>query len=345
MDSITQSALGATIGHAFFRERLGPKAGVYGALLGLLPDLDLVVALQGEFASMRHHRGISHSLLVIPFYAALLGVVLWASHRSKGKLGSWIALALAAIWTHPLLDLCNQYGTPVWLPVDGKRYAFDAVAVLDPFVTFTLFLGLIAAGLSRLSLKQSVWTTRCTLALATLYLVAGGLVGMWAAGRARDELRSRGFEAVEVRACPMLFTIFARRVVARDEKGEIRSGYLSAIRPAPIHWHSSGLTDDPLVDAALADWRGELMQWFAMGMVSSTVNVEEDGIRVELVDARYGFITRPEASPFRMVFTFTDSGELTNVSRVHGPRDGVDVREELTALWRLLWNLPATNSG
>ena len=42
MDTATQALLGAVVGQATFSHRLGGRAMVFGAVGGLLPDLDVI---------------------------------------------------------------------------------------------------------------------------------------------------------------------------------------------------------------------------------------------------------------------------------------------------------------
>ena len=42
MDSITQAALGAAVGEGVLGRRIGNRAPIWGAVLGTLPDLDVV---------------------------------------------------------------------------------------------------------------------------------------------------------------------------------------------------------------------------------------------------------------------------------------------------------------
>lgn len=339
MDSITQAALGATIGHAFFRDRLGNRAALFGGLCGMVPDLDIFIAYYGEFASMQHHRGLTHSLFLIPVYATLLGFLGWLAFGRQGRKWPWIACAFWATWTHPLLDLCNQYGTPLLLPFVERRFALDTIAVLDPFYSLPLMLGLIVISLPWIRERSGIWIARGTLAFATLYLVLGFAAGQWAVARAETDLRARGFDPVEVRACPMLFTIGLRRISARNAAGEYRTGYLSVISPQPVEWRSARTEDHPLVQKALAHDRGRLFQWFAQGMVTGHLERTENGARVILQDQRYGFITADSGGPFRMTFEFAEDGTVERVRRIRGSRDRIDVKEELTAMWRLLWGL------
>jgi len=82
MDSVTQMLFGATIGQAGFRRRLGRKALVAGAVLGSIPDMDVVVGwFAGPFASWEHHRGLTHSLFFGPVIGPLIGWGIWRLHR------------------------------------------------------------------------------------------------------------------------------------------------------------------------------------------------------------------------------------------------------------------------
>ena len=65
MDSITQAALGATIAGAVAGKSLGRSALVAGAVLGTLPDLDVVIDYGTAVANFTQHRGFSHSLLIL----------------------------------------------------------------------------------------------------------------------------------------------------------------------------------------------------------------------------------------------------------------------------------------
>ncbi len=59
MDSITQAVLGASIQGALLGRWQGRKALLYGAMLGTLPDLDVVIDYGDSVAAMTYHRGFS----------------------------------------------------------------------------------------------------------------------------------------------------------------------------------------------------------------------------------------------------------------------------------------------
>ena len=74
MDSITQAVLGAAVGEATLGRRVGHKAPLWGALLGTLPDLDVLYPFADPVSAFTWHRGPSHSIFVL---AALTPLVVW----------------------------------------------------------------------------------------------------------------------------------------------------------------------------------------------------------------------------------------------------------------------------
>ena len=84
MDSITQATLGAAVGEWLLGRKLGNRALAWGALLGTLPDLDVLIAPFLDTAgNLWWHRGPSHSLLVMLLASWLLSP--WLAGRWKGS--------------------------------------------------------------------------------------------------------------------------------------------------------------------------------------------------------------------------------------------------------------------
>ena len=140
MDLVTQALLGATVGAAGYRDRLGPRCLLAGALIGVAPDLDVLAGLAGDWASLVHHRGLSHSLVVLSVLALPLG---WALGRWLGEgedTRAWIGLSSWALVTHPLLDLFTSFGTQLLAPLSDARFALDGVGALDLLVSVPLAL-------------------------------------------------------------------------------------------------------------------------------------------------------------------------------------------------------------
>jgi inner membrane protein len=90
MDDLTHALLGAVTAQLGFRSRLGRSAPWVAAAAAMLPDVDVsfprLLTLMGEHLqpldSLRYHRGITHSLLVVPVLALLVAGAWWLVMRA-----------------------------------------------------------------------------------------------------------------------------------------------------------------------------------------------------------------------------------------------------------------------
>jgi inner membrane protein len=333
MDPVSQITLGAAVG-GVFASRLGKKAVAIGALCGAFPDIDVVAGWAGEWATLIHHRGFTHSLLTLTLAAPAFG---WLGYRwaSKTDYFTWVHLAFWALVTHTLLDWCTAYGTQLAWPLSNRRFALDAVAVIDPAYTLPLLIALLLAAIPKVSRETTRRAAIAALLVSTAYLVVGYGQNRRALALAAPQLADSEFHPVETRALPSLFNVWLWRIVARDEDGNLAVGMLSTWSPGRIHFIHLERPDHPLVDEALASEHGQVFHWFAMDMVAAEVEPHARGTSVILSDQRYGLITRPTESPFRARAQFDAEGNLLAMDVL--PRQGdIDVRAELALLWRLI---------
>jgi len=143
MDSLTQIALGIATAELVAGNKLQNKTFLYGAILGTIPDLDIVV---GKFLSdvdgVAIHRGLSHSLLFFAFLSPILGWVISKIEKDKINFKSASLLAFWCLTTHVLLDLFTSWGTQILWPLD-YRFALKTIFVIDPLYTIPLLISLI----------------------------------------------------------------------------------------------------------------------------------------------------------------------------------------------------------
>jgi inner membrane protein len=343
MDIITQAALGAAIGQAGWRERLGPRALWWGALCGMVPDFDVLSRVWGEWASVYHHRGFTHSLLFAPLACWALGWLGWRllGKQEEGTLRSWRWLAFWALWTHPMLDVFTTYGTQLLSPLTDRRFAIDGVSIVDPVYTLPLLGALLVGRLTRDRRPElGARLARATLALTTAYLGLGLFMASLARERAAAELAAADLPAIEeLRATPTFANVWLWRVVARDTRGDIHIGLHSNLAPEPpIAFSHVAVPDTPLIARAKAHEHGALFHWFAMDMVGYEVEEPADGpTELRMNDLRYGGVRDPTQPFWGAVATFGEDGEVTSVRRVRS-----DVRRdmggELSAMWRKIWH-------
>lgn len=328
MDTITQAMLGAAIGQAGFARSLGPRARAWGAVAGLVPDLDvLAVATHGPFGEMLYHRGVTHSL----WFGFALGPVLAlvAQHVAAGRgradpgpFGAWTALLSLALVTHPLLDWFTPYGTQLLAPFSRERFALDAVGIVDPFYSVPLALALAAGSLRALAPRRRARIAAAALAASTAYLFYGWSLNERLEARVARTLRAQApaGEAVVVRAYPTLLQPWLRRVVART--GDVvRVGWTSALAPDAIRWQAFRPERDARIDALARTPEGRLFTWFAMDDTAARVRASDDGFVVEIDDLRYGVPGDPRFGMWGVRGYFDRDGALRGaVERFSRPR-------------------------
>jgi inner membrane protein len=303
MDSITQGLLGAVTAQLGFRQRIGRDATWLAAGAALLPDLDVLVgpvlSLSGaetdDLTIVTVHRGLSHSLLMVPLIALVPALAWWYFRRRAGnpRQGNperpratnaaqeavaapvrrsapfylLYACVLVAVLSHPLLDWCTSYGTQLFLPITDARYAIDAVPIIDVIYTPILAATLIACYLARK--VAPIRAARATMiigwagmALSTGYIAAGRWMHDLAIERA---LRGAGHARVgRADAYPALGTIFLWRTVMRTDDGWTvgRVHVLSGSQAQPAHVVEA---DNEWVRRARGLEEARVFDWFAMG--------------------------------------------------------------------------------
>ncbi len=314
MDPISQAALGAAVGHTLFHRQLGGRAMVVGALAGMFPDVDSFYgAMEGPFARLVSHRGITHSIFFGPVVGAVTGWAWWHYLRWKSAPGQqpagsplvWAGLFIAALLSHPLLDWFTTFGTQLLAPFARTRFALDGIAVVDPVYTLILGLGLLCSR----RLKRTGWPTGIALVLSTAYLMLGMRINGLAEQEAHRQLVSADLHGYEVQAYPTMLQLPHRRVVARSAN-EVRIGYISMWRPCEIEWGSAATFTSPNVEALMATREGTIYEWFAGGRLISREFNDGDDLIVKAVDLRYGYALDPMEGMWGIQARFNSEGEL-----------------------------------
>ena len=174
MDNLTHTLVGLTAAKAGL-ERLSPWTTPVCLVAANAPDADIVAAFGGSWFYLKHHRGITHSIigtlaiaLIIPllFYAAD-GIVARLGRRPpRVRLGGLFIASLVVSASHPLMDWTNNYGVRPLLPWDGRWFYGDLVYIIDPWLWLSL------GGASFLLTARTRWRSIAWGALAVLATVA-----------------------------------------------------------------------------------------------------------------------------------------------------------------------------
>jgi inner membrane protein len=310
MDPPTHGLLGATIAQAGFGRPLGWRGVLAGAGIAMAPDLDVIMTASGPMGEWLYHRGWTHALWLAPLLCPAIG---WVAARSPEasapRVRAWTLLFLLTMLSHPLLDWCTTYGTQLLAPFSDRRFALDAIAIVDPVYTVLLLAALAVGARRRFAGRAAVLTAAMALVSTTAYLGYGFLLNRQAEVRARAQLTAEGWHPTDVRSYPTLLQLYLRRIVARrDDK--VRVGWLSLWRPHRVAWESFAEASGPLVEAARRTEEGRVFEWFAMGQTTAAIHALDRGSVVEINDLRFGLPGRPDEGLWGIRVRFDEAGRV-----------------------------------
>ncbi len=143
MENICHTFTGAALAKAGL-ERLTPLAMPTLLIGANLPDIDAVSIFHGPVAYLRHHRGITHSVVGVFVLSLLLALTVflydrwvrrrWWKDREPARLIGLIVVAFIGVGSHVVLDYTNSYGIRPFLPWSDHRYFGDLVFIVDPWL-------------------------------------------------------------------------------------------------------------------------------------------------------------------------------------------------------------------
>lgn len=261
MDSITQIALGASVAAAVGIKPFGRNVLIVGAVLGTLPDLDVLISYQTAVENFTYHRGFSHSLFVlIPLSILLYQLTLWIKPTLSAHKKSLFFLILLPLITHPLLDSLTSYGTQLWWPMTMQPTAWSSIFIIDPLYTVPL---LIAAGTLWTQQYSAKWqkVNRVVLLISTLYLGLGLLqVGYLKHQISDDPL----VENNQIFISPTPFNTVMWRVISYQQDAYYET-YTSIFTQKPLAWQKIESGRELLNDFDSAEL--QRLEWFSGGLL------------------------------------------------------------------------------
>lgn len=349
MDSLTHTLTGAVIGKAIEDEEIKPWGTVAGVVAGFFPDTDFVLGLIDRQFYLQYHRDFTHSFLLLPVYALFFSW-LFTKVTKRPHLWSYYKICLLVLVSHVLLDLFTSYGTMVFAPFSGHRYAWDLTFIVDLIFSGILFVPWIASLVWR---KRAAWICRGSLMLLTLYVLFCAVQHQRALNTTRQFAASLDEGVIKIASLPQPLSPFrwsnyvetrenvyqgfvdflAQRVSAprapRTEADFDGSGVLGRFRrwrameglydPASsVRYSSYQKTDDsPWVKQAMDTEGARFYYWFARFPVAKLVNSNNGTHRVEFTDVR--FFLPGIRMPFSYYIELNDAGSILSEGFV---RDG-----------------------
>lgn len=244
MDTLTHALSGALVARAGARvgaAAAGPSLRVrswlgFGA--AAFPDVDFLLRLVDPLIYLRLHRAVTHSLVLLPLWALLVGGAAWLALGRRHRLAPLAVVAALGLAIHIAGDLVTAYGTRILAPLSDVAPAPGWVLVIDPWLTALLALALLA---TRRWPRPSVATAGLAAVAACVLLQAG--LNHAAARIGARHAAAIGWPQAQVRALAQPLSPFNRAIIiARDgeylrARVNLRRGEHSPARPdAPRLW-------------------------------------------------------------------------------------------------------------
>lgn len=282
MDSLSQIALGAAVGVAVMGRKTSLwKAAVMGAVVGTLPDLDVLINHGDPIRDMTLHRTESHALfyltLVAPLFAWITAKLAREMHLFKYW---WLAVWLALI-THPLLDTMTIYGTQLALPFSDYPFGIGSVFVIDPLYTLPLLIG-TGIALARKQLTGLRWNT-IGLTLSSVYLLWGLAMQFYVGTLADKSLAAQGISAQQRLVTAAPFNSVLWRVVAITPTGYAEGFYSLLDDDTDIRFVEYPRGEN-IYNLVRSNWEVNRIAWFSHGYFKMD---EKNGV-LSIADLRMG---------------------------------------------------------
>lgn len=146
MDPISHGLLGASAAISISDKKKMTAAATVGMIAAMAPDLDtLIRSANDPLLAVEMHRQFTHSLIFVPFGAAIVTFILWWFLKNYLDL-KWIYIfSFIGYGTHGIMDAFTSYGTQLFWPFLNTRVAWNSVAVVDPLVTLSFILFVLLA--------------------------------------------------------------------------------------------------------------------------------------------------------------------------------------------------------
>jgi inner membrane protein len=210
LDTITHGLFGLTIYGVLVKKEMTPaekRALLFTSVIASqAPDSDVVAGLTatGEMMKQMWHRGVTHSLFLVPVWGA---VFYWLSaliFNVRRRL--LFFTACLAAWVHITSDLSNAWGTGYLEPLSSKRFSLGTIPIVD-FVYWSAFLaGLLLTWFKKSWDPRKIWRG-VALVMAVHFLLQTGQ-GLWIEHQA-----SKRYDRVELAATfiPWQFRVIGKK--------------------------------------------------------------------------------------------------------------------------------------
>lgn len=233
MDTLTHALSGALLARA--TEPRTPKPGQLprrlrmwiGLWAAAFPDSDFVLRFIDPLVYLTTHRGITHSVLLLPLWALGLALAFMFILKRRYDWRAFVGVAALGIGIHIAGDVITAFGTMVFAPVSDMRVGLPFTFIIDPYFTAILVAGLVASAIWSSGRRAAV----LGLAVLAAYVGVQGVLHDRALRVAEAYAATSGLEGT-AHALPQPFSPFNWMLVIEQPRA-YRLAYVNLLRREP----------------------------------------------------------------------------------------------------------------
>ncbi len=319
MDNITHTLTGAIASKA------GPERHhtrlVFWILIvsANLPDIDFLLQFFGDrIFYMEHHRGLSHSFVFAPFFAAFVAGIITLSVKGINYRLVFTCVLIGII-VHIFFDLITSFGTMIFYPITDARYTLDLIFIIDPWLTGSIILLLILGRTFKRHRKKVMWGG---IAFIAVYFTLAFVNREIIRSKAGEYFTGLGIEYQRIIVLPQPLAITNWMVAV--ETGDAAYQIFTNTFQNPddyfvLDYHL--MEPNQFIHAARNTDEVDFFKWFARMPVYDYYKDENGKHVVEYYDLQFIFDPRlaewfnvPSRAPFVLRLTYDDTVRLISTS-------------------------------
>lgn len=214
MDTITHALSGAVLARATFKHdpqhhTLSLRARtITGFLAAAFPDSDFVLRFIDPLLYLNLHRGVTHSIIMLPVWAFLLAWIFALLSRKKYTWRDMFPVCAMSIGIHICGDVITSFGTMIFAPLSYNRFELPTTFIIDPIFSSILLVGLVLAIISKSRIPA-----RISMTTLLMYISFQGVLHLQALDVGKKYIVDAKLEGAIVHALPQPLSPFNWKLV------------------------------------------------------------------------------------------------------------------------------------
>ena len=168
MDTLTHALSGALLARATEAkeprlDQLPRRARMWvGFWAAAFPDSDFITRFIDPLTYLTVHRGITHSVIMLPVWALGLSLLFMLLVRGKYSWRAFAGVLALGIGIHIVGDVITAFGTMIFAPFSTWRAQIPTTFIIDPYFTAIIVAGLVASLVWSLTRKPAIIGLPCS---------------------------------------------------------------------------------------------------------------------------------------------------------------------------------------